>query len=486
MKLSTYLNFGTALVFLILTAMTAANWYSANRVGQQHDAYLTDQADLQKLDDLQSSVHRIVSSVNEYALISLSAKDRGTSSGESVTEALAAEKALIASATEAFRSAHGAIALSAGEQSDAFMRVGSGFQSLLAINASLLDSLDATDFKSADMFDIKEQQEAAEMELLDGIEAEQLRVRNAIHVRSDQLSSFFELMKKYTLAGGAIAALVLLASARIISRRIKALFTQVGDQRLNIEKANVDLNAALLAMQNLQQDLVTREKFATLGRLTATVSHELRNPLAAIRNCTFIIRQSLSKVPELADFVSRIERNITRCDHIIADLLEYSRTRPLCLASTNLVPWLRKFTQDHDVPAGVTLKLDLPAEPVSAQIDDARFVRAIINLVENAQHAIVATGQPGTITVSCGAEAEGSVISVRDDGPGIAPAVASRIFEPLFTTKNFGAGLGLSITKNLVAQHGGRIDLATRPGEGTTFTIHLPRAFDQTMETTAA
>ena len=497
MKPTSYLNFGSGLVFLILGMIVAMGWFASKRVGDQHTIYLRQQAELRALDQLLASANRIISSTNEFALIALTIRSE-TSAGEPAPAeasdedggglaALNQERQLIEQAKAGFQTAYAGLA-----SSPAVSRPGSPspialnnlFEELVKTNNELLASLDSAGGPGP-IFELKEKQEVAEMNLLAGIGAAQTRVQKEIEVSGGDLASDFRAMNDIELGAGLLAALILLTSTVFISRRVGGMFAQIGDQRLRIETANNDLNAALESLRSLQQDLVDKEKFSTLGRLTATVSHELRNPLAAIRNSIFVIKQGVTHLPEMTGFVARIERNILRCDHIIADLLEYTRTRELDMQPVDLCPWLEAFAKEQDLPANISLVLDLDSSPVMASLDEFRFRRAIVNLVENAAQAIAASRKPGQIKIECRKQADGAVIAVEDDGPGIPDAIVPRIFEPLFTTKNFGAGLGLSIARNLVTQHGGTIGVDTRMDKGTRFSIRLPLA-DNCREKAAA
>ena len=221
---------------------------------------------------------------------------------------------------------------------------------------------------------------------------------------------------------------------------------------------------------------VATERFVTLGKLTATVSHELRNPLGAIRNLLFMIGEVAEDNAEIKGFAKRAEHNVVRCDNIISDLLEYTRANPVQPKPADAKEWLRSVLADQRAPANVTIKADLAGAPVMANIDRERLRRAIINLVENAAQAITGVGKPGEVRVGCRGADENVVITIEDTGPGIDPENLPKIFEALFTTKNFGAGLGLPITRKLVEQHGGTIAVASEKGVGTVFTIRLPAA----------
>jgi signal transduction histidine kinase len=232
-----------------------------------------------------------------------------------------------------------------------------------------------------------------------------------------------------------------------------------------------DEHAALAA------EILKKERLSSLGQLTATVAHELRNPLSAIRNSLHALRELTegSGLP-LERAMKRIERSIERSDGIIADLLEYARVRTLARSEVTLDAWLGEVLDEQKLPANIRLERKLGAGATVVAIDADRFRRVVINLVENAAQALVASGEQcpdKRIRVETSA-ADMAEIIVADSGPGIPPEILPRIFEPLFSTKSFGTGLGLPTAKQIVEQHHGTIALANAPAGGTAARIRLP------------
>jgi signal transduction histidine kinase len=228
-------------------------------------------------------------------------------------------------------------------------------------------------------------------------------------------------------------------------------------------------------LERAQEELIRKERLATLGQLTATVSHELRNPLGTIRGSVFFVADSLRDAPPaVRRALDRAERNIVRCDAIIEELLEYARVRDLVRQPTDLDAWLREALAELRLPPGIALVRDL-ASGAGVSIDRQRVLRCIINVVTNATEAIGPTG-PGSpprgsrIEVSSRATAERVEIRIADDGPGIPPDLRQRIFEPFFSTKSFGVGLGLPIVQQIMEQHGGGVVVESAPGR-TVFSL---------------
>jgi signal transduction histidine kinase len=239
------------------------------------------------------------------------------------------------------------------------------------------------------------------------------------------------------------------------------------------------LVAGIEARERDQAALLRQERLSVMGQLTATVAHELRNPLSAIRNTMHVIEDATVRSGlTLARPLARIERSILRCDRLISDLLDFARSRELRRETVALDSWLGNMLDDQPMPEHVSLERRFDAATAKIAIDCERFYRAILNLVENSLQAMgEQAGAEGKITVAT-VVAESAVITIEDSGPGIAPEVLPKIFEPLFSTKGFGSGLGLPTVKQIVENHGGTIRITSKPGRGTTARIELPLADD--------
>jgi len=237
-----------------------------------------------------------------------------------------------------------------------------------------------------------------------------------------------------------------------------------------------------------EAELLKKERLSVLGQFTARVADELRNPLAAIRNTLFTMREiaTTSGLP-LDRPIARIQRSIARCDRIIGDLLEYIRAPELNRVLVRLDDWLREVVAEHALPPLATLVTEFQAPHAVVRIDPDRIRRVVVNLIENAVQALgeVLPGSgPSCIVVKSAAGADGAVeLIVADTGPGIPPESMERIFEPLFSTKSFGAGLGLSTVKQIVVQHNGSVSVKSRLGVGTQVTVRLP--LEQTLRIAA-
>jgi signal transduction histidine kinase len=231
-------------------------------------------------------------------------------------------------------------------------------------------------------------------------------------------------------------------------------------------------NSMIEQIRKSQDALVRQERLAALGQLIATVSHEIRNPLGTIRTSFFVIAQRIrGKGLNVEQALDRVNRSIARCEAIITELLEYSRSRPLEQVPIDLDSWLAALLSEHGVPAKIAVTHHLAAG-VRIPLDRERFRRCLVNLIDNACQAMEPSG--GDLSVVSRAEDRRAVIRMSDTGCGMAADQLERIFEPLYSTKSFGVGLGLCIVKQIVEQHGGGIGIESRPGQGTTVSLWLP------------
>jgi len=246
---------------------------------------------------------------------------------------------------------------------------------------------------------------------------------------------------------------------------------------LELREANESLTAAM-------DKLANTERLATIGQVAATVSHELRNPLGAIRNSMALVHQvTAGKQLGIDRALERVDRNIERCTTIITALLEFTHKREIVRTPTAFDAWLGEVLAQCKIPPGIILDRELSAK-AEVTIDREHFRQVIVNLVDNAAQALKdpAWNPPADharrIIVRAQAAGPDLRLSFIDTGPGIPPEVLPRIFEPLFTTKNFGVGLGLPTVRQIVEQHGGRIEVDSAADVGTTFTVWLPRSDD--------
>ena len=233
-------------------------------------------------------------------------------------------------------------------------------------------------------------------------------------------------------------------------------------------------------LEAAQRELVRSEKLSVLGRLTATVSHELRNPLGVIRSSIFYLQKKLQNPDEkTGKHLQRVEEQISICDAIVDELLEYTRGRQSEMVPGDIGALLQELPPLIQAPAGV--KIEWPAEgsfPLVG-LDRDKMKRVFINLVLNAMQAVAASQEKEPafrplVSLSASVDDGGVSIRIRDNGIGMDEETVRRAFEPLFTTRARGTGLGLSIVQKIVHEHSGTVELESMPGKGTTVMVRLP------------
>ena len=263
--------------------------------------------------------------------------------------------------------------------------------------------------------------------------------------------------------------------AELLKRQVQSAEAMV---RVNAEKAEAETARAAAEAALLRQ-----ERMSLLGRLMASVAHELRNPLSTIRNTLHAIHLAAREKGFAIDRqVERVERTIDRCDGIITDLLDFADAPNLNPVTQGLDAWLGEILDMERLPPSITLERCLAAPGASVAIDAERLRCAISNLIENAAEAI--TDAPDlaerriTVSTYAASPEEGTTaeIVIADTGPGMTEDVLHRVFEPLFSTRAFGTGLGLPTVKLVVEQHGGDLAIGSVPGKGTRVQIRLPIA----------
>jgi PAS domain S-box-containing protein len=250
------------------------------------------------------------------------------------------------------------------------------------------------------------------------------------------------------------------------------------------KKGELELRAANSSLKAAMEKLASTERLATIGQVAATVSHELRNPLGAIRNSMALVHQlTAGKQLGVERALERVDRNIERCTAIITALLEFTREKEITRTPMALDTWLADLLTRYPAPEGIAIEHDLRAGAEVA-IDPEWFRHAVVNLVDNGIQALQdpawrpPAGHVRRITARTESAGPHVRLTISDTGPGIPADVLPRIFEPLFTTKGFGVGLGLPTVRQIVEKHGGTIDVDSSIGGGTAVMIRLPHRTD--------
>ena len=253
---------------------------------------------------------------------------------------------------------------------------------------------------------------------------------------------------------------------------------ELREHRDNLEELVAQRTAQL---QTALQELISKERLATLGQLTATVSHELRNPLGTIQTSIYSIAEKLrDKGLGVERALARVQRNITRCDNIITELLDFTRIKKLDYSVVNFDKWLEEVVNEMKLPAGIGLDT-LYQSGRDISMDTGLMRRVVINIYNNACEAMQPdknsaknVEQKHLLSITSRLKDDQWVeIAVNDTGGGMEQAVLEKMFEPLFSTKGFGVGLGLPMVKQIVEQHKGTINIFN-VDQGAQVIIKLP------------
>ena len=247
----------------------------------------------------------------------------------------------------------------------------------------------------------------------------------------------------------------------------------------------------------VQEKLARNEKLAVLGRLAGSVGHELRNPLGVMNNAVYFLKLVLAEGDEtVKEYLEIIKHEIDNSQRIITDLLDFSRTKPPQAREMPVRELVDDCLRKCDIPENVALHTDLPDSLPAVKVDPLQMGQVFQNLLTNAVQAMPEGGSlrigarkvRGTVSEERAAGNEDLEkttahrepnddlieITVADTGVGISPENMKQLFQPLFTTKAKGIGLGLVVCRNLTTANGGGIEVESEPGKGTTFTVRLP------------
>ena len=242
------------------------------------------------------------------------------------------------------------------------------------------------------------------------------------------------------------------------------------EKRLSkMQKQLLKQNETLLAeVENKTAELVKSERLATIGTMASRIAHDLKQPLTIMQTYSDMLTPEIISKLDYKDKEKwfRLQNSILDMNRIIEDVLDFARTTEIKKKKSSFLRILRLAINHVKHPYGIII--NLPENDISFRCDSRKIEGVMYNLLNNAVQAL--DGQ-GEIDITMSADSEFVTIQVRDSGPGIPKEHLERIFEPMFTTKKTGTGLGLVICKSIIEQHGGSISVSNKP---TTFTIKLP------------
>jgi two-component system NtrC family sensor kinase len=266
--------------------------------------------------------------------------------------------------------------------------------------------------------------------------------------------------------------------------RLREALAEINQDAQELEAKVAERTAQL---QQAQRQLLKADRLASLGQLAASVAHEINNPLSGVLNFSALMGRILKedgvpreRVPEFRGYLERVTEQTARAGRIVSDLLAFSRRSKPQRAPADLNALVRGTVGlvSHKLKllnVEAALQLDEALAPLPC--DASQVQQVVLNLVMNAAEATRPHGSGRVSVLTRRAEdGESAVLEVRDDGEGMPKEAVDRIFEPFFTTKDDGkgVGLGLAVVYGIVEAHGGRIEVRTAPGHGTTFEVTLP------------
>lgn len=303
-----------------------------------------------------------------------------------------------------------------------------------------------------------------------------LRLRSEIP--GDTFYSIFSL--QMMLGGLAVLGFLLDSMVTAQKRSAEALQADIG-RREEAEKEVRQLNEQLehkveertRQLIEAQEELVRKEKLAILGQLSGSVGHELRNPLGVMSNAVYFLKMVHSEADETTkEYLDIIKHEIDNSLRIITDLLDFARTKTAHLQTVSMKALIDESLRKCTIPKNIQLINELPEILPSLHVDPQQVGQVLNNLITNAIQAMPAGG---LLTFEGSQDNEGMIrLQITDTGEGISPENMKKLFQPLFTTKAKGIGLGLVVCRNLTEANGGRIEASSETGRGTTFTVIFP------------
>jgi signal transduction histidine kinase len=313
------------------------------------------------------------------------------------------------------------------------------------------------------------------------------------------LGPFVEVFEETARRGTAVllvmALFALLATAALTTRMTRSLrrlseaagAVSLGDLSRSVPEAGAEeVSAVARAFNTMTENLrrtlrqlAGRESLAAVGEFAAGLAHEVRNPLTAVQIDLQYVESELPSGSPLREPQAKALAEIRRLDATVRDALRVARSGQVRLRPVDLREPI-SAAMDAAAPIfeklGATLGTDRESDPISLDGDPDALEQLFLNLLINAAQALE---DGGTVTVLVVQKTDEVAIQIRDDGPGMAPEVRDRAFEPLFSTRTEGTGLGLPIARRITVAHGGEIHIESVPGSGTTVEVRLPRSTAQ-------
>lgn len=308
---------------------------------------------------------------------------------------------------------------------------------------------------------------------------------NEARERASRAMWFLVTLASFTVIVGVLMALYaqrVLSPLNAVTARAKAV--AAGDLTPHPVVASKDeigelaatFENMVAAIATANAELLTAERLATIGKMAAHVTHEIRNPLSSLALNVELLEEELSENTEARALLRAVKNEVERLTALSERYLSVARKQPLHVETEDIgqvcqeaLDFMKADLSRQKISVALEVDPDLPA----VSVDEGQIRQALYNLVRNAREAMPSGGR---IVLAARRHGDGVAITVDDEGAGIDAETRERLFEPFFTTKGHGTGLGLVITREIVEAHGGHIRCESRPEGGTRFSIELPPA----------
>ncbi len=244
------------------------------------------------------------------------------------------------------------------------------------------------------------------------------------------------------------------------------------EQKLH-EKQRVETD-----LTKARDELVRKTRLAAIGQMSASIAHDLRNPLGTVRNAAYLLKRRLpNSEPRLLDPIQVIEQEVAKANRIITNLLNLTRSGTPKREAVDVGRLVRRVFEDTRNTEAVRFRIALSADPFTIQADVGQITQVFANVLDNAVEAMHGRGE---LFVEGVRQADHDILVFRDTGLGWPPEVRDRLFEPLVTTKTTGTGLGLAICRQIIEGHDGIIEATDSETQGAVIRIQLPRYTEET------
>ena len=294
-----------------------------------------------------------------------------------------------------------------------------------------------------------------------------------MRTREKELADLFKRAKMGAIVSLAIVVFALLYSLITFNRENKA--RETADKRANAYREELESNQDELRQKNIElKELKDVEKFTSTGRIARTIAHEVRNPLTNILLATDQLKEIETSSDESPILLELINRNATRINQLVSDLLDATRFTHLDFIRSGVNELLEEaleLAKDRIDLNQISVEKNYTTEDCEVFVDREKIKVALLNIIVNAIEAM--ENGKGVLQLKTKREGNRCIVEIRDNGKGMDEEALQKLFEPYFTSKMKGNGLGLTNTQNIILNHKGKINAYSKPGKGAMFVITL-------------